>query len=56
MVTDLPGGVVAESRRQRIPDWLIGLLIALVVVTVAFTVFGVGDDPSLREETSQLGE
>ncbi len=44
---------MSERPRRGIPDWLIGLLLALVVVTVAFTVFGVGDDPSVPEETVQ---
>jgi len=32
---------------SRIPDWLIGLLLAIVVVAVLFFWFGAGDDPTL---------
>jgi hypothetical protein len=31
----------------RLPDWLIGLLLAVVVVAVLYFVFGVGDDPTV---------
>lgn len=44
---------MSERPRRGIPDWFIGLLLAAVVVTVAFTVFGVGDDPSVPDETVQ---
>jgi len=44
---------VAERPRRGVPDWLIGLLIAVVLVTVAFTVLGVGDDPSVPAEAAE---
>ena len=33
--------------RPRIPDWLIGLLLAIVVTAVLYVLFGAGDDPTL---------
>ena len=37
------------SRRRRLPDWLIGLLIAIVLVAGVWlwlSLAGAGDDPS----------
>lgn len=39
--------VVPMRRLSRLPDWLIGLVFAIVVVSVLFAVFGVGDDPTV---------
>lgn len=38
-------------RRRRVPDWLVGLLIAVVLVPVMLWVLrtvGAGDDPSFE--------
>jgi hypothetical protein len=34
-------------RSRKVPDWLIGLAIAIVVVTILFFVFDIGDTPTL---------
>jgi hypothetical protein len=31
----------------RLPDWLIGFVLAVVVVLVLYFVFGAGDDPTV---------
>jgi hypothetical protein len=36
-----------ERLRRRIPDWLIGLVLAIVITIVLYVVFGAGDDPTL---------
>jgi hypothetical protein len=39
-----------EDERRRMPPWLIGLIVAVilfVLVLVIANVLGVGDDPSL---------
>jgi type VI protein secretion system component VasF len=36
-----------ERLRRRIPDWLIGLLLAIVITAVLYILFGAGDDPTL---------
>ena len=33
--------------KRPIPDWLIGLVLAVVVVVVLFVVFDIGDTPTL---------
>jgi hypothetical protein len=37
----------ARTSRRRVPDWLIGLVLAVVVVAILWFVLGVGDDPTL---------
>jgi hypothetical protein len=34
-------------RLLQTPDWLVGLLLAIVVTVVLLVVFGAGDDPTL---------
>lgn len=37
---------------RRIPDWLIGLILAILLVVVGFLLFdrlGVGDDPAFED-------
>jgi hypothetical protein len=34
-------------RLSSIPDWVIGLVLAIVVTAVLYVVFGAGDDPTL---------
>jgi hypothetical protein len=36
-----------ERLRRRIPDWLIGLILAIVITVALYVVFGAGDDPTL---------
>lgn len=42
-----------ERRRWIIPDWLVGLVLALVLVVAAFAVFDIGDDPSVPTGTTE---
>ena len=35
---------------KRIPDWLIGLVLALIVVVLLFVVLDIGDTPTLATE------
>lgn len=45
----------APRRRRRIPDWLVGLLIAVVLVPVMLWLLreiGAGDDPSFDPSPS----
>lgn len=42
-----------ERRRWTIPDWLVGLVLALLLVATAFAVFDIGDDPSVPTATSE---
>jgi hypothetical protein len=35
------------SSPRRIPEWLIGLLLAVVITAVLYLVFGAGDDPTI---------
>ncbi len=42
-----------ERRRWTIPDWLVGLVLALLLVVAAFAVFDIGDDPSVPTGTSE---
>jgi hypothetical protein len=34
-------------RLLQTPDWVIGLLLAIVVTVVLLVMFGAGDDPTL---------
>ena len=48
-----------RTPASRIPDWLIGLGIAIVVVAVGFFVlraFGAGDDPAIETEAPPESE
>ncbi len=38
---------VRHVKFPRIPDWLIGLLLAIIVTAVLYVVFGAGDDPTI---------
>jgi hypothetical protein len=41
---------VMSEGKQRLPSWLLGLIVAIVIVAVALivlNVLGYGDDPSL---------
>jgi hypothetical protein len=45
------------DRERRMPAWVLGLLIAILVfavVMVAFSLLGIGDDPVI-ESISRLG-
>lgn len=36
-----------DRSRRRIPDWLIGLVLAIIVTVILYVLFGAGDDPTL---------
>ena len=48
----------SKSNERRIPDWLIGLVIAIVVVVgvaIYLRSIGAGDDPAFEADTSESG-
>lgn len=51
-------GVMAAKHRKKMPAWLVGLILALIVfvaVLVVINALGYGDNPVLESLSSQSG-
>jgi hypothetical protein len=47
-----------ERRRRRVPDWLVGLILAIVLFVAGFLLLramGAGDDPGFDSGVSPQG-